>query len=157
MSFHKLLWLIWTARSTVFCGIFNWLRDSPTFTWTCFSPPKAGFTLMVFWVIFNWLRDSPTFAWTCFSPSIAGFTPMGKANFCSAFDLSSGFHQIQMDLELKKYTAFSTPEGHFEYEHIPFGLKNASATSQRMVDTALQRLTGKICFALFSSAYVRLD
>ena len=31
---------------------------------------------MVFWVIFNWLRDSPTFAWTCFSPSIAGFTPM---------------------------------------------------------------------------------
>ena len=76
MWFHRQLWLFWTARSTVFWGIFNWLRDSPTFTWTRFSPSKAGFTPMVSCGIFNWLRDYPTFAWTCCSPSKAGCTPM---------------------------------------------------------------------------------
>ena len=39
---------------------------------------------------------------------------LGKAKFFSAFDLSSGFHQIPMEEESKKYTAFSTSEGHFE-------------------------------------------
>ena len=79
MSFHKQLWLFWTARSTVFWGIFHWLRGSPTFTWTCFSPFKADFTPVVFSEIFNWLRDSPTFAWAYFSPSKAGFAPMKHA------------------------------------------------------------------------------
>ena len=35
---------------------------------------------------------------------------LGNAKFFSAFDLSSGFHQIPMDENSKKYTAFSTPE-----------------------------------------------
>ena len=71
---------------------------------------------------------------------------LGKAKFFSAFDLSSGFHQIPMESDSRKYTAFSTPEGHFEYERMPFGLKNAPATFQRMMDTALRGLIGKICF-----------
>ena len=71
---------------------------------------------------------------------------LGKAKFFSAFDLSSGFHQIPMEPESKKYTAFSTPEGHFEYNRMPFGLKNAPATFQRMMDTALRGLIGKHCF-----------
>lgn len=72
---------------------------------------------------------------------------LGHAKFFSAFDLSSGFHQISMDHSSKKFTAFSTPDGHFEYERMPFGLKNAPATFQRMVDNALRGLIGKICFA----------
>ena len=39
---------------------------------------------------------------------------LGKAKFFSAFDLSAGFHQIPMKEEDKKYTAFSTTQGHFE-------------------------------------------
>ena len=57
-----------------------------------------------------------------------------------AFDLSSGFHQIPMTGESKKYTAFSTPEGHFEFNIMPLGLKNAPATFQRMMDGALRGL-----------------
>ena len=38
---------------------------------------------------------------------------LGNSKFFSALDLSSGFHQIPMDPESKKYTAFSTPQGHF--------------------------------------------
>ena len=50
---------------------------------------------------------------------------LGKAKFFSAFDLSSGFHQIPMDDVSKKYTAFSINEEHFHFNRMAFGLKNA--------------------------------
>ena len=59
-----------------------------------------------------------------------------------------------MDSESKKYTAFSTPDGHFEYQRMPFGLKNAPATFQRMMDNALRGLIGKICFAYLDDIIV---
>lgn len=71
---------------------------------------------------------------------------LGKSKFFSALDLSSGFHQIPMNKDSKKYTAFSTPQGHFHYNRMPFGLKNAPATFQRMMDTALRGLVEKHCF-----------
>ena len=79
-------------------------------------------------------------------PMIDIIDHLGKAKFFSAFDLSSGFHQIPMAEESKKYTAFSTPEGHFEFNRMPFELKNGSAILQRMMDGALRGLVGKICF-----------
>ena len=48
--------------------------------------------------------------------------------------------------ESKKYTGFSTQNGHFEFNRMPFGLKTAPATFQRMIDCALKRLNRKICF-----------
>lgn len=71
---------------------------------------------------------------------------LGKAKFFSALDLSSGFHQIPMEQNSIKYTAFSTPQGHFHYNRMLFGLKNAPATFQRMMDTALRGLIGNNCF-----------
>lgn len=53
---------------------------------------------------------------------------LGNAKFFSALDLSAGFHQIPMDPNSKKYTAFSTSEGHFHYNRMSFGLKNSPAT-----------------------------
>ena len=79
---------------------------------------------------------------------------LGNAKFFSAFDLSAGFHQIPMNKESRKYTAFSTPEGHFEYNKMPFGRKNASAAFQRMVDQALRGLIGKTCFAYLDDIVV---
>ena len=37
---------------------------------------------------------------------------MGKSKFFSALDMSASFHQIPMKEECKKYTAFSTSQGH---------------------------------------------
>lgn len=71
---------------------------------------------------------------------------LGDAKFFSALDLSSGFHQIPMSIDSKKYTAFSTTDGHYHFNRMPFGLKNAPATFQRMMDTALRGLIGKNCF-----------
>ena len=67
---------------------------------------------------------------------------LGRAKFFSAFDLSAGFHQIPMKESDKKYTTFSTSQGHFEYNRMPFGLKYAPATFQRMMDNTFRGLIG---------------
>ena len=72
---------------------------------------------------------------------------LGRAKFFSAFDLSAGFYQIPMKESDKKYTAFSTSQGHFEYNRMLFGLKNAPATLQRIMENAFRRLIGTRCFA----------
>ncbi|GJT91538.1 reverse transcriptase domain-containing protein [Tanacetum coccineum] len=49
-------------------------------------------------------------------------------------DAYKGYHQIQMAEEDEDKTAFYAGEGVFCYKKIPFGLKNAGATYQRLVD-----------------------
>lgn len=52
----------------------------------------------------------------------------------SKFDCKSGFWQIKMNRESIPYTAFSTPQGHYEWLVMPFGLKNAPQIFQRKMD-----------------------
>ena len=56
--------------------------------------------------------------------------------------------------ESKKYTGFSTPDGHFEFNRMPFGLKNAPATSQRVMVGALKGLNAKICYVYLANIVV---
>ena len=51
-----------------------------------------------------------------------------------------------MQEESKKYTAFSRSQGHYEYNRMPSGLKNAPPTFQKMMDNAFRGLIGKECF-----------
>eukprot|EP00727_Mastigamoeba_balamuthi_P002234 m51a1_g12007 hypothetical protein (480) ;mRNA; f:924-7245 len=63
---------------------------------------------------------------------------------CSVFttlDALSGYNQIGMDKEDREKTAFSTRDGHYEYNVLSFGLKNAPATFQRFMDLMLRGLT----------------
>ena len=66
--------------------------------------------------------------------------------YFSTLDLSSGVHQIEIKETDKEKTAFSTPQGHFEYERMPFGLKGAPATFQRLMNEVLRELIGSIAF-----------
>ena len=72
---------------------------------------------------------------------------LGSAKFFFAFNFSAGFHQIPIKESDKKYTAFSPFPGHFEYNRMPFVLKNAPATFQWMMDNAFRGLIGTRCFA----------
>lgn len=71
---------------------------------------------------------------------------LGSAKYFSVFDLASGFHQIGMEKEHAEKTAFSTPYGHYEFKRMPFGLRNAPATFQRLMDAILTGLQGTELF-----------
>ena len=65
---------------------------------------------------------------------------LGEADWFSALDASSAFHQIEMDEESKIKTTVNFPWGQYYYETMPFGLQGATATYQRMVDCVLSGL-----------------
>jgi len=67
---------------------------------------------------------------------------LGSAKYFSILDLASGFHQILMSSKDARKTAFSTPYGHYQFKRMPFGLKNAPTTFQRLMDNVLSRLQG---------------
>ncbi|XP_059631379.1 uncharacterized protein LOC132274189 [Cornus florida] len=52
----------------------------------------------------------------------------------SKFDCKSGFWQVRMHPDSIPWTAFTCPEGHFEWSVMPFGLKNAPSVFQRKMD-----------------------
>ena len=72
---------------------------------------------------------------------------LGNEKLFSSFNLSAVIHQIPMRERDKKYAAFSTSQGHFEYNRMPFVLKNAPATFPRMIDNAFRGLIGNKFFA----------
>ncbi|CAL1363288.1 unnamed protein product [Linum trigynum] len=61
----------------------------------------------------------------------------------SFLDMFSGYHQIRLSEEDQEKTAFMTHMGNFCYTVMPFGLKNAGATYQRMIDTVFQKQLGR--------------
>ncbi|XP_056697840.1 uncharacterized protein [Spinacia oleracea] len=65
----------------------------------------------------------------------------------SFMDAYSGFHQIPLWPDDQEKTSFVTEQGLYCYKVMPFGLKNAPATFQRLVTTlsSLMRLTPKKC------------
>ncbi|GMF51288.1 unnamed protein product [Phytophthora fragariaefolia] len=61
--------------------------------------------------------------------------------YCS-LDMVSGFWVVSMTYRARAISAFITPFGLFEWNRMPFGLKNAPQIYQRMLDSALYGLLG---------------
>lgn len=58
---------------------------------------------------------------------------LGGNSFFSTMDLTSGFYNIPLHEDDKKYTAFTTPVGLHEYNRLPQGLCNSPASFMRMM------------------------
>ena len=58
-------------------------------------------------------------------------------------DAFSGYNQIKMDEEDQEKTAFITSQGLYCYKVMPFGLKNAGATYQRLVNQMFNKQIGR--------------
>src|SRR5699024_8262842 len=57
--------------------------------------------------------------------------------YYTCLDLNWGFWNVPLTEECRKYTAFITPFGLFEYNVIPFGIRNSPGEFQRAMDLAL--------------------
>ena len=63
----------------------------------------------------------------------------------TTLDLLSGYWQVEVDEKDREKTAFITYEGLFEFNKMPFGLCNAPATFQRLMDLILAGLQWTNC------------
>lgn len=79
---------------------------------------------------------------------------LGKAKYFSTLDLMSGFHQIPLEDESRKYTAFSTTKGHYQFKRLPFGLNISPNSFQRMMAIAMAGLTPEISFVYIDDIIV---
>ena len=70
-------------------------------------------------------------------------------------DLESRFWQIMMDEESKQYTAFTVGNlGFFKCKRMPFGLCNAPATFQRLMQSCLGELNLTYCLIYLDDVIV---
>ncbi|XP_006813838.1 uncharacterized protein LOC100371911 [Saccoglossus kowalevskii] len=63
---------------------------------------------------------------------------VGKAKYISKVDLLKGYWQVPLTNKAKEISAFVTPDGLFHCKVLPFGMKNAPATFQRLMDRVIQ-------------------
>ena len=85
------------------------------------------------------------------------FDQLGKAKYFTVLDCVSGFHQIAMHPDDAHKTAFSTPNGHYEFVKMPFGLLNAPREYAYAMGVTLDGLIGNGVFAYMDDLVLYSD
>ncbi len=63
---------------------------------------------------------------------------LANSRCLTKLDLTKGFYQVKLKPCDQEKTAFLSPFGKFQFTRMPFGLRNAPATFQRLVERVLQ-------------------
>ena len=75
----------------------------------------------------------------------------------SCLDLASGYWQLMLDPADKEKTAFVTQQGLFQFRVLPFGLCNAPATFERLMESVLAGLNFETCLLYLDDIIVFSD
>ena len=79
---------------------------------------------------------------------------LSGSQWFSTMDLMSGYWQVEMNETDREKTAFCTTEGLFQFRVMPFGLCNAPATFQRLMDLVLAGLQWSQCLVYIDDVIV---
>ena len=79
---------------------------------------------------------------------------LSGSKWFSTIDLLSGYWQVDVAEEDRPKTAFCTTEGLFEFKAMPFGLCNAPATFQRLMDLVLAGLQWSQCLVYLDDVII---
>ena len=105
------------------------------------------------WTIDNWII-----------PSIKDSYPLPTIDTCSdaywsaryflTSDSRQSYWQVESDAESSAKTTFITRKGSFKYEVLLFGLSNAPAVFQRLMNVVMQGLTWEACLVFLDDIIV---
>ena len=70
---------------------------------------------------------------------------MAGSQYFFTFDLRCGYWQMELEANSKEKTVFAIPSGPYEFETMPFGLMNAPASFQGLMNQLLRDLIPTQC------------
>ncbi|XP_056324803.1 uncharacterized protein LOC130237804 [Danio aesculapii] len=76
----------------------------------------------------------------------SAFERLQGASFFTKLDLRNAYHLVRIREGDEWKTAFNTPRGHFEYCFLPFGLSNAPAVFQALVNDVLRDMLDQFIY-----------
>ena len=79
---------------------------------------------------------------------------LSGSQWFTTLDLASGYWQVELAEEDQQKSAFCTMDGLFEFKVMPFGLYNAPATFQRLMDLVLAGLQWSACLVYLDDIIV---
>ena len=79
---------------------------------------------------------------------------LSGSQWFSTLDLLSGYWQVEVEEADRDKTAFCTTEGLFQFRVMPFGLSNAPATFQRLMDLTLAGLQWSQCLVYIDDVII---
>lgn len=87
-------------------------------------------------------------------PRISLFDRLYGSSWFSTLDLKSGYWQVKLCFQNREKTAFSVGKRLWQFTVMPFGLCNAPATFERLMEKVLHQIINKMCLVYLDNVII---